>query len=405
MRLSSFEKSLTDYALPVPTVEEMDQIQHVTSNQPAAIREELAFDFDEMKKIAEDSVKTFTPEQLNVYETVMDAVKNEKSLCVFLSARGGCGKTYLLNAILAAVRSLLPGGSVALAMATTGIAANLLKLGRTFHSRMKAPLDPDKDSTLKITSQSNLAELLRISKLFLIDEATMLNRYLLEAMDRTLRDILQKPNLPFGGKIVILAGDFRQCLPVVPSQGRAGIVKQVVNKSYLWHYFNVLELSVNMRVRASGKPHLENFDSWALAIGNGVNTSVKVPADMIATRITPNSKGDTAAEGNAMVQFCEKIFPNLPDNVGDPNWVEGRAILAPTNKEVQMLNDILSAKLPGSSAVFRSADQIERSDDSISFNVEYLNTLTPSGCPPHALSLKPGMPLMLLRNLNPREGK
>ena len=40
----------------------------------------------------------------------------------------------------------------------------------------------------------------------------------------------------------------------------------------------------------------------------------------------------------------------------------------------------------------------------ISFNIEYLNSLTPSGCPPHTLHLKRGMPLMLLRNLNPREG-
>ena len=209
----------------------------------------------------------------------------------------------------------------------------------------------------------------------------MLNRYLLEAMDRTMRDILQKPNLPFGGKNVILAGDFRQCLPVVPGQERAGIIKQVVNKSYLWDCFKVLQLSVNMRVQASGDPHLENFDKWTLGIGNGVSSSVKVPADMIATRITLNSKENTAAERDSMVQFCDKMFQNLIHNIGDPNWVEGRAILAPTNKEVQMLNDVLSAKLPGSSEVFRSADQIERTEDSISFNVEYLNTLTPSGCP------------------------
>ena len=120
-------------------------------------------------------------------------MKNYKSLCLFLSARGGCGKTYLLNCILAAVRTLEPGGCVALAMATTGIAATLLHLGRTFHSRLKAPLDPDETSMLKISSQSNLAELIRISKLFLIDEATVLNKYLLEAMDRTFRDIMKKP--------------------------------------------------------------------------------------------------------------------------------------------------------------------------------------------------------------------
>ena len=128
-------------------------------------------------------------------------------------------------------------------MATTGIAANLLQLGRTFHSRMKAPLDPDETSTLRITAQSNLAELLRASKLFLIDEATMMDRYHLEAMDRTMRDILRKPDIPFGGKTVILAGDFRQCLPVVPGKQKAGIIKHTIQKSYLWGFFEVLERS------------------------------------------------------------------------------------------------------------------------------------------------------------------
>ena len=404
MRLSSFEKRLPDFGLPVPTEEEMHQVENVTFNQPAAIREELDFDFEEMKRIAETAIQTFTPEQLIVYQTVLDAVQSDKPLCTFLSARGGCGKTYLLNAILASVRCLEPGGSVALAMATTGIAANLLKLGRTFHSRLKAPLDPDESSTLRISAQSQLAELIRKSKLFLIDEATMLDRYNLEAMDRTFRDLLMKPDIPFGGKIIILAGDFRQCLPVVPGQQKAGIIKHTIMKSYLWGFFQVLELSVNMRVRASGDPHLEEFDSWALSIGNGEKSSVRVPATMVATRIPPNSKENPAAEGQAMAMFCDKIFPDIVINIVNPDWVEGRALLAPTNREVQMLNEILSSKLPGSAEVFRSSDQLERTDEVLHFNVEYLNSLTPSGCPPHALDLKPGMPLMLLRNLNPREG-
>ena len=403
MRLSSFEKRLGDFGLPSPSAEEMLQVEHVTINQPAAIREELDFDLEDLKRSAEAAILTFTPEQLTVFETILDAVRNCKHLCIFLSARGGCGKTYLLNVILAYIRSLEPGGCVALAMATTGIAANLLKLGRTFHSRMKAPLDPDENSTLKISAQSPLAELIRMSKILLIDEATMMDKYNLEAMDRTLRDLLQTPDIPFGGKIVILAGDFKQCLPVVPGQSKAGIIKHSIIKSYLWQFFQVLELSVNMRVRASGDPHLEQFDRWTLSIGNGDSSSIKVPATMIATRICPNSKEHPNAEGEAMEKFCDKIFPDIAVNIGDPNWVEGRALLAPTNKEVQMLNDILSSRLPGSSEVYRSADQFEQSEEVLHFNVEYLNSLT-SGCPPHALDLKPGMPLMLLRNLNPREG-
>ena len=77
-------------------------------------------------------------------------------------------------------------------MATTGIAANLLDLGRTFHSRMKAPLKVTADSTLNIKCDGKLGDLIRMSKLLLIDEATMLDRYMLECLDRTLRDITQR---------------------------------------------------------------------------------------------------------------------------------------------------------------------------------------------------------------------
>ena len=51
-----------------------------------------------------------------------------------------------------------------------------------------------------------------------------------------------------------------------------------------------------------------------------------------------------------------------------------------------------------------SADTLENPTDAFRFNTEYLNTLKPNGFPQHILELKPGMPLMLLRNINPRQG-
>ena len=106
-----------------------------------------------------------------------------------------------------------------------------------------------------------------MAKLLLIDESTMLDRFLLEALDRSLRDIMQTPDKAFGGKIIILAGDFRQCLPVVPGASRAGTVEHCINQSYLWTNFISLKLTKNMRVHASGDPELEEFDRWTLSIG------------------------------------------------------------------------------------------------------------------------------------------
>ena len=103
----------------------------------------------------------------------MDAVSQRKPMCAFIDARGGCGKTFIINAILGAVRSLESGGCVALAMATTGIASNLLDLGRTFNSRLKALLTPTKESTLQISGQSSLAKLVQMARLLLIDESPL----------------------------------------------------------------------------------------------------------------------------------------------------------------------------------------------------------------------------------------
>ena len=108
---------------------------------------------------------------------------------------------------MAAVR-ILDGGSVGLAVGSTGIAANLLHLGRTFHSRFKVPLNINCESVCNIVAQSTLARLICMAKIIVWDEAPMNHRYQMEALDRTLRDLTGQ-DIPFGGKTVVLSGDFR----------------------------------------------------------------------------------------------------------------------------------------------------------------------------------------------------
>ena len=42
----------------------------------------------------------------------------------------------------------------------------------------------------------------------------MIKRQGVEALDNSLRDIMDRPELPFGGKIVVFGGDFRQVFPL-----------------------------------------------------------------------------------------------------------------------------------------------------------------------------------------------
>ena len=60
--------------------------------------------------------------------------------------------------------------------------------------------------------------------------STVLHYLQLEALERTFRDLMDMPDCPFGGKIIILAEDFWQYLPVVPSENRPLIVKKRTSK-------------------------------------------------------------------------------------------------------------------------------------------------------------------------------
>ena len=88
---------------------------------------------------------------------------------------------------------------------------------------------------------------------------------------------------------MVLAGDFRQCLPVVPGASRAETVGHCINQSHLWKYFEIMRLSVNMRILASGDKELEEFDNWSVSIGNGDMKTINLPEKYIGTIIFPNS--------------------------------------------------------------------------------------------------------------------
>ncbi|GKA91510.1 ATP-dependent DNA helicase PIF1-like protein [Tanacetum coccineum] len=63
--------------------------------------------------------------------------------------------------------------------------------------------------------------------------------------------------LPFGGKIAVLGGDFRQVLPVVRRGTRAQIVDSSLRMSPLWTIIKKMRLTINMRARTD--PWFSNF--------------------------------------------------------------------------------------------------------------------------------------------------
>lgn len=132
----------------------------------------------------------------------------------FLDAAGGTGKIFWISLILAKIWSYQ---KIALAIASLGIAATLLDGGRTAHSAFKLPLDihNNPEATCNIKKRTGIVAVLQKSSIINWDECTMAHIFSLEALHRTMQDLNGNHKL-FDGIVLLLSGDFKQTLPVIP---------------------------------------------------------------------------------------------------------------------------------------------------------------------------------------------
>ncbi|XP_075106440.1 uncharacterized protein LOC107808779 isoform X1 [Nicotiana tabacum] len=283
-------RTLYDFpTMPTPVFNE-----EKVDNTNRLICEELRYNRCSLSKEHEQLLVKLTSEQKLVYDRIIKSVNEDKGGFFFLYGHGGTGKTFIWRTLSSAIRCK---GDIVLTVASSGIASLLLLGGRTSHSRFAIPLNATEDSTCNIKQGTPLSKLIVKTKLIIWDEAPMMHRYCFEALDRTLRDILRfkdASNLDrlFGGKTVVLGGDFRQILPVIPKGTRQDIVNVTLNSSYLWNHCQVLKLTKNIRLeRNQVDSHLNDlrqFSDWILAIGDGMIGNsvdgidkVHIPDDLI----------------------------------------------------------------------------------------------------------------------------
>lgn len=107
----------------------------------------------------------------------MDSIENNNGILFFLDGPGGAGKTFLANLILAKVRQ---SGKIAVAVASSGIAATLLNDGKTAHSTFKLPLTVslEQQSVCSIRKNGPLGKLLQEASLIICDECIMAILYI-----------------------------------------------------------------------------------------------------------------------------------------------------------------------------------------------------------------------------------
>ncbi|MCO5570457.1 hypothetical protein L7F22_024179 [Adiantum nelumboides] len=113
-----------------------------------------------------------------------------------------------------------------------------------------------------------------------------------------------------------------------------------------------------MRLVNCGNVQCEsNFAKWVLDIGNGNVATHASTSDDIALPI------HMLLEGNSMQSMINFIYANVAciDNFAD--FFQERAIIAPRNKDVDIINSLALGKLDGASKEYRSALSITSLDD------------------------------------------
>jgi len=144
----------------------------------------------------------------------------------------GSGKNFTYNYLIAETSSR---GVKSATAAWTGIAATLLTNGSTLHGLFKLPVPILDNSTCNVTPNSIQGQFLRQVSLFMLDETSMIPKHALNAIDRLLKDVCNN-NFPFGGKVILFGGDFRQILPVVKRRQPAEVVESCIKCSLQWQW-------------------------------------------------------------------------------------------------------------------------------------------------------------------------
>ena len=387
-------KRLTDFPpMPLSTGPQEGEVWE-TIPVNFLLAQQLQYNVDELKTTVERNCESFNVEQRNVFDAAMDSVNNNKGKMLFIHSAGGCGKTFVCNTIAAAVRAK---GKVALCVASSGIAALLLDGGQTAHSRLGIPPESLTDSTMaRIKRNSDMHKVLLETKLIIWDEVPMQHKYAADAVDRNLRDLLGN-DVPFGGITIVFGGDFRQTLPIIPRGVRQQIVASTLCRGKLWKDIEVHYLLQNMRLERT--PESVEHAKWLLEIGAGsnldANETVQLPEQM-------------CINDQSIESLINTVYPGIENGDKSAEYFLDRTILACRNDEVDDINEAVLAKFPGNACTLLSADSVQTQDGAVNdyqpYPVEFLNSLTASGLPLAKLTLKPGCPIMLLRNLDPSRG-
>ena len=230
-----------------------------------------------------------SPEQQAVFDRIETTREN-----LFVTGRAGTGKSTLLNHLAWNTSKQI------VICAPTGVAA-LNVGGQTIHSLFRLPIGVIADHAIEQSGE--LKKLLNAIDTLVIDEVSMVNADLLDAIDRSLRQARQREHEAFGGVQVVLFGDPYQLAPV-PGEGdeRAYFTDRYRS---MWFFdatvWNETDLTI-YELSTIHRQHEDEFKYMLNAVRHGMVTAeIAARLNEVGARPAPTDGAITLATTNGTV--------------------------------------------------------------------------------------------------------
>ena len=221
----------------------------------------------------------------------------------------------------------------------------------------------------------------------------MANRAVLACVEECCRKVTGNQTT-FGGKVVILLGDFRQTCPVIPRGTKADLLNACISRCEFWPQFHITRLIAP--IRNADDPALASFVD---EIGDGAGPRVDLSFFSHTTDIRD------------IINFV--YGQNV---ISDPTACLWRCILAPTNAQVDLYNAAVLSLLPSASRQYHAADSLAEHAEAAEVAgsnpdvypplpnpdavLDYVRHQRPNGMPDYSLTVKVGGVYCLLRNFS-----
>ena len=351
------------------------------------------------------------PEQSAAFDAVVLALtcshgkESSNNNVFYIDGPGGSGKTFLYTKLLRHVRA---EGKIALAVSMSGIAALLMEGGRTAHSRFRLPVPlPLEGVVCYVRPRSVLADLLRDAALIVWDEAPTAPKAAVQAVDELLRDLMCCSHLLFGGKVVVLGGDWRQIPPILRKVDENAIKSFTLRNMPWWRSGHVAHFALTRNMRAGGDAE---YASFLERVGDGTQpaSNVDLNGDALHQRCIRVPDAMVAPYSWGPMDLMRWVYGDY-SSVEPASWsdyYQSRMVVTPLNSSAAELNNMMLDGLHTSGDRVALSHDYAVVDDSDAdhYTPEFLNSLEPNGMPPHELRVRAGALMILLRNYAPQKG-